>query len=281
MKNKINISILITTLILIIGCSKETPYEQGLYDTARTANFEASRDAMEDTFRAANLSTVEHKLVKRANIRIRVENPEAADDFISTLMVKYNAYSTSTNIEENSRYYSLRVPSQYYNIFLSDINSMGRLLNRNESTEDVTLRYYDLEGRLATKKELLRTFQSYLGKASSIEEILAVEARIAELQYDIDGTGIQFRNLADKIDYTTIDLTVLGPVALTQFKGITFSERVKQLLSSFGGFLSTIAVIIIGVVVYGIPIILLLGLIFWLFFGRIGLFRKLWKFVHK
>jgi len=232
---------------------------------------------------SANFPEAERKLIKRANVSIRVENLAAADDAVTAMLKKYDAYAASTNIEENSRYYSLRVPANYYDIFLAETGGMGRLINRYENTEDVTLRYYDLEGRLSTKKELLKTFQAYLGKAKTIEEILSVEARISDLQYDIEGTGIQFRNLANRIDYATIDLSLFGPVSSVPNRGLTFGERVKQLFGGFGGFLSTVAMVLIGIVVYGIPILLILGLLFLIFFGRIGLAKKLWGLVksHK
>ena len=278
------------SLLLILSCSgkgSSANYYDASYNDAPAASMMRYASEMDDRetspqsseLEAANLTNSERKLVKRANVRIRVENLEIADASISGLLLKYNAYTASTNIEEKSRFYSMRVPAQYYDIFLSDMNGMGKLLQRRESTEDVTLRYYDLEGRLSTKKELLKTFQSYLGKAGSIEEILAVEARIAELQYDIDGTGIQLRNLANQVDYSTIELSLLGPIATTTSQGLTLGERIKQLFNGFGDFLSTVAVIIIVIVVYGIPVLLILGILFWLFFGRIGLLKKLWFLV--
>jgi hypothetical protein len=228
---------------------------------------------------SVDLSNVERKLVKNASVRIRVENLEAADASVNELMRKYDAYASSTNIQETHYYYTLRVPSPVYDFFLADMNGMGRLLDRLESTEDVTIRYYDLEGRLETKRQLLRTFQLYLGRANNIQEILAVEARIAELQYDIEGTGMQLRSLANRVDYATINLTLLGPVAAIQNRGETFGEQIKQLFGNFGGFLSTVAVVITGIVIYGIPVLLLLIFFFWLLFGRIGLMKKLWQIV--
>jgi len=228
---------------------------------------------------SANYPDAERKLIKRANISVRVENLDSAEDSVNALLKKYDAYAASSNILENSRYYSLRVPANYYDVFLTETGGMGRLINRYENTEDVTLRYYDLEGRLATKKELLKTFQAYLGKAKTIEEILSVEARISELQYEIEGTGIQFRNLANNIDYATIDLSLFGPVTSAPNQGLTFGERVKQLFGGFGEFLSTVATVLLGIIIYGIPIVLLLGLLFLLFFGKIGLFKKLWKLI--
>jgi len=243
------------------------------------AQFARDEAAGEADSLSANFPDAERKLIKSANVRIRVENLSAADDAVNALLKKYDAYAASTNIEENSRYYSLRVPAKFYDIFLAETGSVGRLINRYENTEDVTLRYYDLEGRLATKKELLKTFQAYLGKAKTIEEIMSVEARLSELQYDIEGTGIQLRNLANRVDYATIDLSLLGPVISSPNRGLTFGERVKQLFGGFGGFLSAVAMVLLGIVIYGIPILLLLGLLFVLLFGRIGLAKKLWRLI--
>ena len=230
---------------------------------------------------AANLNNFERKLVKRANIRIRVENLESADIFIVTLMEEFNAYSASTSIAENQNVYSLRVPSTLYDAFLAEMSGMGRVMHRLETTEDVTLRYYDLEGRLESKKELLQTFQSYLRRASNINDILSVEARIADLQREIDSTGTQLRNLANMVDYATVDLYLFGHVANFQKKGDTFGERIKKLFGNYGNVLSSVVVVLIGFVIYGVPLLALLVLLFWLFFGKIGLARKLWHVIRK
>ena len=229
---------------------------------------------------ADELNDAERKLVKSASVGIRVENLETAQASVAALLTKYDAYAASTSVQENSCYYSLRVPAPRYDAFLAEMNGMGRLLHRSENIEDVTLRYYDLEGRLETKKELLRTFQAYLGRARTIEEILAVEARISELQYDIEGTGKQLRSLANRVDYATVDLNLLGPVALTPGQKVTFGERLRQMFGGFGAFLSGVAVAIVGIVIYGIPILLLVVFFFWLLFGRIGVLKKLWQLVR-
>lgn len=288
MKNCLKTFALLAVFLFAVSCSQKKQPNAVMYNmeaavaetqqaSARTKGIEQ----LEENAAAATGSetTVERKLIKSASLRIRVENLKEADAAISALMEKHSAYSASTNIEENSRHYSLRVPAPYYDTFLADMNGLGRLLNRYENTEDVTLRYYDLEGRLATKKELLKTFQSYLGKAKNIEEILSVEARIAELQYDIEGTGIELRNLANRVEYATIDVSIFGPVAADSSRNLTFSERIKSLFGNFGGFLSSAAVVILGLVIYGIPVLLILGLLFWLLFGRIGLLKKLWRIV--
>ena len=271
----------LTALLLTVGCSKADSAAPVFSAAARVADYGMANQVYEDediaapeTFLTGN---IERKLVKRANIRLRVENLDAADVSVTGLMDKYGAYAASTEITEDMRRYSIRVPSPEYNVFLAAMDGMGRMLNRSESAEDVTLRYYDLEGRLATQRELLRTFQSYLGKANNIEEILSVEARIAALQNELDGTGRELRNLANRVDFATIELTILGPVASTPYRGPTLGERIKQLFRDFGDFLSITAVVLFGIVIYGIPILLLLVFFFWLLFGKIGLLKKFWQ----
>jgi hypothetical protein len=217
------------------------------------------------------------KLVYQAELRIRVEDPGAAEKPLADLMAKYEAWPSSTRIYENSRDYTVRVPSKYYDAFLKEAANLGRVLRRTESAEDVTLRYYDLEGRLATKQELLKTYQGYLSKAKDIDEIMTVEKRIAELQQEIDWTGTQLRNLSNLVDYATVDLELTGPVAVSSYSSPTLGERLSELFGSFGEVAQGAVVVLTGIVVYGVPAILIAALLFWVLFGRIGLIKKLWR----
>jgi len=219
------------------------------------------------------------KLVKTADLRLRVEDPAAIEKPLAELMAKYNAWSASTGIYENSRSYSIRVPTPSYDSMLTEISGLGKMLRRTENAEDVTLRYYDLESRLATKKELLKTYQDYLSKAKTIDEIMTVESRIADLQQEIDQTGTQFRNLANLVDYSTINLEISGPVSVSSYSEPTIGEKLRELFGSFGGVLSSSLVVLIGIIIYGVPAVLVLLLLFWILFGRIGILKKLWRLV--
>jgi len=225
----------------------------------------------------AEITEQSRKLIKRAELRLRVEDPAALEAPLSNLMTKYDAWPVSAGIYENSRSYSIRVPSASYDTMLSELAGLGRIIRRWENAEDVTLRYYDLEGRLAVKKELLKTYQEYLGRAANIGEIMTVESRIADLQQEIDWTGTQLRNLASLIDYSTIDLDIIGPPTASSYGEPSLGEKVREFFSSFGGVASSALVVLMGIVIYGVPAILIIVLLFWLLFGRIGLLKKLWR----
>jgi hypothetical protein len=213
------------------------------------------------------------KLVKRADVRIRMEDPGALGKPLGDLMEKYGAWASSTAIWDNSRNYTLRVPYASYDAMMEELIGLGKLLHRSESAEDVTLNYYDLESRLATKRELLKTYQGYLGRAGTIEEIMTVEQKIAELQQEIDWTGTQLRNLAHLVDYATIEFAVSGPAS--SYTAPTMGERFGGLFGSFGKVVSDALVVLVGIIIYGVPALLMLTVLFWLLFGRIGFIRRL------
>jgi len=162
---------------------------------------------------------------------------------------------------------------------LTELSGLGKILRRTENAEDVSLRYYDLESRLATKKELLKTYQGYLSRANNIDEIMTVESRIADLQQEIDWTGTQFRNLSNLVDYSTIHLEIVGPISASSYSEPTLGEKLRGLFGSFGRVVSSGLVVLMGIIIYGIPAIIILILLFWILFGRIGLLKKLWRLV--
>ena len=206
-----------------------------------------------------------------------MDDPEAIEKLLVELMGKYDAWAASTVIYENSRDYTIRVPSSSYDAMLEELTGLGRTLWRSENTEDVTLQYYDLEGRLITRQELLKTYQSYLARANNIDEIMTVERRIADLQQEIDQTGTRFRNLANLVDYSTIDVGIIGPASASSQSNPTLGDKLGELFGSFGDVASSAFVVVMGIIIYGVPAVLILILLFWILFGRIGLLKKLWR----
>lgn len=226
-------------------------------------------------------AAVDRKLVKSSSVQVKVEDLNKASAAVSEMMQALGAYSSSTQIEEYRQEYTIRVPASRYDAMIKQVNSLGKVLSRSDSVEDVTLQFYDLEGRFNTRKELLKTYQNYLGRAKNIEEILSVEKKISELQNEIDWYGSQLTRLADLVDYATINLTLQGPSPSYDYYEPGVLDRIKDLFENFGDFLSGAAVVIVGIIIYGIPILALAAFAYWLLFGKVGLLRKLWRILGK
>ena len=283
MKHKITFTVF-AVVLFFSSCSKAS-WEGAGYGAAPAAYKEmsVSYDQMEmaaeeaGDFEAAAAKDPEQsrKLTRRAYLRLRVEDQAVTEKQLSQLMEKFSAWPESSEADDYSFNCRIRVPSVLYDNLLAELAGLGRVLRRTENAEDVTLRYYDLESRLATKLDLLKTYRGYLAKARNIEEIMTVESKIAELQREIDQTGSQFRNLVNLVDYAVINLEVYSPVSTVSQPEATLGNKMAELFGSFGKVVSTTLVVLTGIIVYGIPAVLLVILCYWLLFGRIGLLRKL------
>ncbi|MDR2730376.1 MAG: DUF4349 domain-containing protein [Treponema sp.] len=280
---RMTLAVIFVFIVVLTGCGKKrAEFGSG---AAAADNRQLSREITGEKTElfAENTPVIQEtttrKFTTSSYLQIRIENLDGGVNKLNEIIGIYDTYASSINIYENSRSYTLKVPTQNYIIFLEEIMKIGKIINYEETTEDVTLRYYDLESRLNTKKELIKTFQSYLNKAKNMEEILSVESRLAELQAEIDDVGRQFQLLNNLIDYSTIRLELLGPISVTNYGKETIGEKTKRLMNGFGDFVSAIAVILLAIIVYGIPSIIILLLLYWVLFGKIGILKKIFKFI--
>jgi hypothetical protein len=213
------------------------------------------------------------KLIREAELRIQTPKPETTEPGILKALENYGAYAEETQIYEHSRSYIIRVPEKSFQPLLEEFLELGKILYRSERTEDKTREYYDLEGRLETKQILRNVFLGYLQNAKSIEEILEVESRLAEVQREIDGAGTALKALGNLADFSTIHLNIQGPRALRE---PALGEQAAGLLASFGKYVSGVFLFFLGIILYGLPSLLILFLLYWLLLGKIGVLKKLW-----
>ena len=304
-KPKITIVMLLVIPVLLIGCGGKSSSgganelfkveSESRYDTVyESAGFGDSLFAppeMERNRETDNQQTIQtdstampvaRKLIKQADLRIEAD-PSFIDSEgklsginqkVDELMKRYGAYSESTRSDENTTHFTIRVPEVFYESLIAGTSVLGKTRSRTETAEDVTIKYYDLEGRLNTKKTLLATFQSYLSRTTSIDDIMKVETRIAELQNEIDWLGNQLTRLGNLVDYATVELTIYTYYSTPAYN---FGDRVKQLFSGFGGFASNILLGILWIIIYLVPIILICLIAYWLLFGKVGILKKAFR----
>ncbi len=230
---------------------------------------------------AVPTAEAERKLVRNASLRLRVGDLAASEAAAQKLTADFGGYVASSNRSEESVSMSLRIPRGSFDAALSGLTPLGTELWRNVNTEDVTLHWYDLEGRLQTKRELMATLRAYLKQARSIEDIMTVETRLADLQNEIDGLGGQFKRLSDLVDFSTVNVEFVLPAAQVKSVEPTLWERIGDVLRRTGGFFSTLVAFIVGLVVFGIPILALAALLFWLLFGKVGLLPALYRLIAR
>lgn len=181
-----------------------------------------------------------------------------------------SSYSTYSGVRQAGM--TVRIPSDKLDTFLNMVSGIGNVVRRDESEEDVTLKYVDLEShKKALETEQARLLE-LLGKAESVEDIITIESRLSEVRYQIESMVSQLRTYDNKVDYSTVYLDIEEVKELTPvtqegaWERITrgFAESVKSVmngLAEFGiWFLIKLPYLLVWALVIGIILFILMKL---------------------
>ena len=205
--------------------SKQMPVEaeSAVYDNAAEAA--PAQSGADPSSQVGEVADTSRKLITTVNISTETE---ALDDTISKLCKKVDelgGYIESSNIYNGSRYsgatvrnadYIIRIPADKLNSFVETVDGVTNITNKSTSVEDVTLSYVDIESR---KKALKAEEESLLGileSAEKIEDIIAVQERLSEVRYQMESIESQLRTYDNKVDYSTVYLSIQEVVQYTE-----------------------------------------------------------------
>lgn len=273
---------------LLPGCSR-TPSESGISSKSAALMSEsapavAERKALSDSGagdsmpdpKRADAQSDGRKLIYTANLTIAVQDIQDAAKKLESQLAEYKAYTASQDWYENSVSFEIKVPVEHFNALLNALGANGKIRHKNVQARDVTEYYYDLENRVKNKRILVERYQTYLKNAKNVEDLLNVERFLNDATTELESLEGNFRGLVKQVDFATISLTMESQVQGTSGQP-TLWERLRNLFVSFGSIVQTGIVIIVALIIYGIPLILVLALLWMLAFGRIGLVKKLFS----
>ncbi len=225
----------------------------------------------------------ERKLIYTGNISIQVADLTETEKEISGLVEKFNGYITSSSISGRNLHIVARIPQKKFKEAFEAGSAFGTLLNRSISTQDVTEQFYDMYARLETRKILRERLESYLKAAPKIEDMLAIERELNDVQSEIESMEGQFRLLSNRIDYSTIYYDVSLPPNTTE-KGFTYPDVGKKFSQFWADALEFLASFLVGifyVIVFAVPLVLAAAFLYFVCFGRLGLVKKLFALAGK
>lgn len=155
---------------------------------------------------------------------------------------------------------TLRIPSQNYNSFLAAAEDAGSLLQKDESTQDITREYVDVQARLDSLKNQEQRLQELAAQAESLEDLLAIEQRLSDVQYQIESYTAQQRIYDDQVDYSTVTVNLSEVRVYTPTKRGFGSRIVSAFQNSWSDFGEGVQDFAVGLV-YALPSLLVLAAI--------------------
>lgn len=194
----------------------EMPAEPSMaadYDAAETAEAE---DAMPSANMVNNLTYGENvKLIFRAWMRLQTLDFAQAESELNKLVEQYGGYFESVYTDNGSYYstyshltgsYTVRVPAQNYDRFLSAVGNTCHVVNLNKTTEDIGLQYSDTQMRLETVKAKQERLLVLLKQATEMSDIIELESAISDCQYEIDSLTSTINRYDSLIGFSTVNI---------------------------------------------------------------------------
>lgn len=162
-----------------------------------------------------------------------------AGDYLSTTY-RWNA-SSDRGGEVRYASLSLRVPAAKLDDFLEYAASATNVTSQSATTEDVTLRYTDLAARIAVKETEVSRLQSFMEEAETVEDMLAIEEKLSEAQYELDSAKSQQKVLSGQITYSEISVNLQEVLTYTDTETKSDLQRIRD------GFLQNLEDVFFGV----------------------------------
>ena len=187
------------------------------------------------------------KLIRRANLQVQTVEFDKSVAALEQLVLELNGYYENAELysggyynqgSHRSGYYVVRIPAEAYDGFMSQIDGVGYLSRRTESTQDVGQEYFDTESRLTTQRTKQERLQQLLKQAQNMEDIIALENALADVEFQIEQYTSQLRRYDALVGYATIDVNIQEMQRITDDPGqqAGLLQRIKTgVVSSAGG----------------------------------------------
>lgn len=216
--------------------------------------------------KAALLPQDDRKIIYNATLQLESKEYDTTLATLLKAATDAKGYVQSSSeggsAESGSRWanYTFRIPSAGYTGFLNSASGAGNLVQKSETTQDVTAEYVDIEARL----ESLRTQETRLlemaAKAEKLEDLLTIEEHLSQIRYQIESYTGQQKVYDSLISYSTVEVS-LQEVRLFTPTSPSFGSRVSAAFSgSWAGFVNGTQSFVIGFI-YLLPTLLVLAVL--------------------
>ncbi len=151
--------------------------------------------------------------------------------------------------------YVLRIPAEKLDAFMISAEENGKITSKTETQQNVTLEYVDIESRISAYKTEKATLTNLLEKAASLENVLAIQERLSEVNYQIENYTAQLRVLENRVSYSTVTLNINEVERVSEAEPTLWQRIKNEFLDNIDNLkegLEDFAVAIIG----GIPVII-------------------------
>ena len=174
------------------------------------------------------------KIIYSANLQLVVEDFDPVESAIRSLVKKHGAFIADAtmgarNTQKRSGTWTIRTPADRFDDFLTGAGEIGVVVSRSRNSQDVTEEYVDIQARITNKKKLeSRIIQLLERPDDKIQHVIEVERELGRVREDIERMEGRIRFLSDRVELTTVTITVSEEKEPQPVVATGFAARVSQ-----------------------------------------------------
>lgn len=199
--------ILISAIMVFSGCSNKHASEAS---PAAQAPSKADVSVTEEVGTVSQTTTAElpnRKLIVKLTMEMRVEDIEKSIMDTEAKAAAAGGYIRESYQNENSAQLTLMIPAEKVDTFTASLKGMGKVINSNRNTEDVTDSYFDTQTRIKNLEAEIGTMRELLQKPGwKVSEILEIEREIRRLTDELESLKGYITNLDRQVTYSEIQI---------------------------------------------------------------------------
>ena len=228
-------------------------------------------------------------MIKNATLSMAVDDPHKSMDNISRMaeamggfVVTADMYqqTLSNGVKVPQVYMSIRVPVERLAEALTTIKAETTqpIISENESSQDVTAEYTDLNSRLINLQAAEKQLQQIMDSAIKTEDVLSVYSQLVSVREQIELIKGQMKYYEQSAALSSISIQLIANAAVQPITiaGWQPGGVAKQALQSLINALQSLANFGIRLAILYVPLLLVIfvpiGLIIW---GIVALVRKI------
>lgn len=244
---KTMVLLLILTLLLAIGCAaKEESMEAPMME--ESADYAASEAAEPEGFGSDEVKygglQTDRKVIQSAYIEMETLTFDETVKTIKDMTYEYKGYFETLQVEgkrpdrpdneqRRDAHFVIRIPKDKYEFFLNTFEKLGNVLNNELKSDDVTDAYIDTEAHIKTLKIQEERLLALLEQANKMEDIIALEERLSQVRYEIEGYTGNLKKWDNLVEFTTVEVYVREVQEVTEpAPETTISRAVDSFIES-------------------------------------------------
>ncbi|MCH7663007.1 MAG: DUF4349 domain-containing protein, partial [Chloroflexi bacterium] len=223
----------------------------------------------------------ERIVIKNGDLTIVVADPAKNMDDISAMAVEMGGFVVFSNLyqtmiesgfEVPQANITIRVPAEQFLAALEQIEAgASRVMSKNESGQDVTREYTDLQSRLRNLENTEAQLREIMASADKTEDVLSVYRELSRISGEIELVKGQIQYFEKASALSAISVTLIADEAVQPLTvgGWQPVGVVKDAVQALINTLQALATLAIWLTLYLLPILLVIVVPVWLIWRRL------------